>query len=61
MLSVDHERRIREIERRAFVEGAATEMLALRGYPLSEEERGGVEAEAAKLYPEPEIEPGVAA
>lgn len=61
MQSVDHERRIREIERRAFVEGAATEMLALRGYPLSADERAGVEAEAARLYPEPGAETGAAA
>lgn len=52
---------MREIERRAFVEGAATEMLALRGYPLSEEERAGVEMEAARLYPEPGAETGAAA
>lgn len=61
MQSVDHEQRIREIERRAFVRAAAAQTLAIRGYALSAEELTTFEEEAAQLYPELSVETGAAA
>lgn len=45
----------REKERRAFLDGAEQEMIRLRGYPLTTEERAQAEAEALRLYPEPAV------
>lgn len=40
----------------AFMEGAEAEMIALRGYGLTAEERENAEREAISLYGGPEIE-----
>lgn len=53
--SVEHQARVREIERRAYVEGYAAETVEIRGFPLSADERAGIEADAARLYPEPNV------
>lgn len=53
MESVANERRVREIERRAYIEGADSGLIEVRGYGLTDYERAQVEAEAAALYPEP--------
>lgn len=51
------QRASREKERRAFLDGAEAEMVRLRGYPLTAEERAQAQREAQRLYPEPAAEP----